>query len=33
MNNCTPFSKYCKIIILGNVITVQVNNITVSKMP
>ena len=32
-SNCIPFSKYCKIVILANVITVQVNNITVNKMP
>ena len=32
-SNCIPFSKYCKIAILANVITGQANNITVCKMP
>ena len=32
-SNCIPFSKYCKIAILANVITVQAYNITVSEMP
>ena len=33
VSNCIPLSKYFKLIILANIITVQVNNITVSKMP
>ena len=31
-SNCIQFSKYCTIAIIATVITVQVNNITVSKM-
>ena len=31
-SNCIPFSKYCKIAILENGITVQVYNTTLSKM-
>ena len=32
VSNCIPFSKYCNIAILANVITEQANNTTVSKM-
>ena len=32
-SNCIPFSEYCKIAIPTNAITVQANNITISKLP
>ena len=32
-SNCIPLLKFCKIVILADVVNVQANSITVRKMP